>query len=268
VLHDADKKRVGNLRNDIRHHAEALMPVFNYNDIQTRNLRKWIQQAQAYQKRYAETMLFDADFVARFRQECRDMKESVDRLKVSCERFGDRVVYGIPEPATYDAEPMIAERGNRFSARILSDLDATMAYYSPLAVRLVKQGKSADEIVAAVEAELQAKHEKLLAERQMITETWRTAEQKFEAATTLDEMKTTVAEAKRIYDELLLPNTREIDRWRAHCDYLGFEELEKSGILPRESFPLNSMLIRVKDVEKRKLDVSDPAVRARLPPIR
>lgn len=269
AAHDADKKRVGSLRFDIKHHAEGMGPVWNSNEIETRNLRKWIPIAKDYQKRYAETKLFDPQSIARLRAECRELDEAIQRLKVSCERFGEKIPYGFPDPASYDAVALIdAEAKRRGNDKILENLDKSMAFYSPLAVAMVKEGKSADEIIPAVEKERQEQLDKLLAERKKIMESWQETQQQFEAATTLDEMKTTVAAAKRLYDERLQPNTRAIDSWRARTDYLGFAELEKQGILPRESIPLNSMMIRLRTVEQKKLDVSDPAVRAKFEPLK
>ena len=222
ATHDADKKRVDSLRYDINHHTEQMRPLWDGHEIQPGDLRKWISIVKDYQKRYAETKLFDPQALARLRAECREMDEVVKRLRVSCERFNEKIPYGIPEPATYDAEALIAAHAKRFSDYVLENLDEGLAYASPRTARLIKEGKTVDEIVAVVEQDRQEQLDKLLAERKEILETLQKTQQKFEAATTLEEMKTMHKEANRIYNDVFSPNKYAIGTWHARTQRLAW----------------------------------------------
>ncbi len=67
---------------------------------------------------------------------------------------------------------------------------------------------------------------------------------------------------------MVKPNPREIELWHSCSQSLGFEKLAEQGVLPRESLPLGSIIGRLRTVEQKKLDVSDPAVREKFEPLK
>ncbi len=265
AAHDADKKQLEILGRELGRCVADLTPEYEWNSVREPELRRWIQYGTALRKRYAETKLFNKGSIESLHKVCREMKPLVERLKTSTVRFEDYVK--LPELASYDSDALLAKQAKE-SDKILVQHEGIMAPYSPLAVRLLKEGKSTpDEIVAAVSEERKASLEIILEKRKKILAELDALREKFEAATTLEEMKTVAAEASQIHKEPLHANYNEFYRWRGSCTHIGIKEERHLSDFLSERNPVSRMYNLIDKIETKKLDISDPAVRAKLLPL-
>ena len=265
AAHDADKKQLETLGRELWRLFADLTPEYEWNSVHDVNLQRWIQYGTALRKRYAETKLFKKETIEKLHKVCDEMKPLVERLKVSTVRFEDPIK--LPEPANYDPDALIAKQAKE-SDKILASHEAAMATFSPLAVKLLKEGKSTpDEIVAAVTEERQASLNIILEKRKKILAELDVLREKFEAAATLEEMKAVAAEASQTHKEPLHANYNEFYHWRGNCTAIGIKEERHLSDFLTEQNPVFRMYNVIEKIESKKLDVSDPAVRAKLLPL-